>query len=245
MTPENSFTPPLAFLVTAAGSGKRMGGGVKKEFRKIGNRSVLETTVLSMIEASVFSYGLITCPFGQINQTQQILSSLTGKLNKHKIKIEFCHGGGERQESVFLGLKHIEENLPSMLERGIILIHDGARPWASPALIRKVAEGSITHRACAPVTPSIDAMKQISNDGIITAHLPRKETVGVQTPQGFIFSDILRAHQSASRDGRRYIDDTEIFSRYIGDVHTIAGESANKKITFAEDINAAKLEISR
>jgi len=236
MIPEPSFTPPHAFLITAAGSGRRMGGGEKKEFRKIGNRSVLETTVLSMIEASVFSFGLITCPPGKIDQTKNLLHPLTVILNDQNIDLTFCEGGRDRQESVYLGLKNMEKNIPKMIDEGIVLIHDGARPWASPELIRRIAAGCISHRACAPVTASVDAMKQISSDGKITAHLDRSRTVGVQTPQGFIFSDILSAHIKASSDGKDYIDDTEIFDRYIGDIYTVAGEIANKKITYAEDL---------
>jgi 2-C-methyl-D-erythritol 4-phosphate cytidylyltransferase len=236
MIPASSFKPPLTFLVTAAGSGKRMGEGLKKEFRKIGSRSVLETTVSSMIEASVFSYGLITCPLGKIEETKKVLAPLKEKLLNRNIQLLYCSGGAERQESVYLGLKYIAENIPEMLTGGIVLIHDGARPWVSPALIRTVADGSIEHRACAPVTPSIDAMKQVASDGRITAHLPRKETVNIQTPQGFTFSDILKAHEQASCDEHSYIDDTEIFNRYVGDVYTIKGDTANKKITYSEDL---------
>ncbi len=236
MSSPSSFKPPLAFLVTAAGSGTRMGSGLKKEFGKIGSRSVLETTVLSMIEASIFSYGLVTCPIGKIEQTKTLLSPLTDELKKKNIRMEYCNGGAERQESVFLGLGFIADNFPEMNSSGIVLIHDGARPWASPQLINAVAEGSVQHGGCAPVSPSIDAMKHISDDGVITAHLPRRQTVSVQTPQGFTFSDILAAHKKAAADGRSYIDDTEIYSRYIGAVYTVAGEASNKKITYAHDL---------
>lgn len=233
----SSFKPPLSFLVTAAGSGTRMGSGLKKEFRKIGNRSVLETTVLSMIESSIFSYGLITCPAGKIKETKELLSPLTGKLNDKNIKLAYCHGGEDRQQSVFKGLEFIADNFPKMNDGGIVLIHDGARPWVSPELVRAVAQGCILHGGCAPVSPSIDAMKQISDEGIITAHLPRRQTVSVQTPQGFIFNDILSAHKKAADDGCSYIDDTEIYNRYIGAVYTVEGEPTNKKITYAQDLS--------
>ena len=237
MIPASSFRPPLAFLITAAGSGTRMGSGPKKEYRKIGSRTVLETTVLSMIEASVFSYGLITCPPGKINQTKKTISPLIEMLEKENISLIYCEGGKERQDSVFLGLKSLAANFPAMLESGVVLIHDGARPWASPKLITQICEMSRTHGGCAPVTPSIDAMKQVSEDGIITNHLPRKQTVSVQTPQGFLFSDILKAHEEAAVDHCSYIDDTEIFSKYSGAVYTVDGETSNKKITYAEDLS--------
>ena len=233
MSRQSSPPSPLAFLVTAAGCGSRMGGGEKKEYRKLGSRSVLETTVLAMIDAGIFDFGVITCPVGKIDTTKEILSPIDSLISDSGISILYCEGGAERQDSVLNGLEKLNTHHP---ETAAVLIHDGARPWVSPAVIRSVAQALTGAGGAAPVVPSVDAMKQIDGSGIITHHLPRRETVSVQTPQGFRFREILQAHRKASTDGRKYIDDTEIFSRYAGEVTTVAGETANKKITYAEDL---------
>ena len=227
---------PLAFLITAAGSGSRMGKGIKKEFRELNGTPVLAITLKAFLDTSLFSFGLITCRAGTEEIVKDLFSELTPQLDQLKKPLLFCSGGAERQESVMLGLNNLFENCPEIKDKGCVLIHDGARPWVSPELIKRVVNGTLKHGACAPVTPSIDAMKEINAAGIITGHLPRKETVNVQTPQGFLFNEIRTAHHKASADGRHYIDDTEIFSRYEGDVYTIEGSTKNRKITYAGDL---------
>lgn len=233
MIHESAGTQGFAFIITAAGSGTRMGGGIKKEFRLLNGWPVLAVTLKNFINTSIFHYGVITCQPGSCPEVKELLTEFIQEANMAGIKLLFCDGGSERQESVKIGLEYLGENFPDI---EWVLIHDGARPWADPELIKSVAEGCIKHRACAPVTASIDAMKEVNEDGIITGHLARKETVGVQTPQGFSFNEILEAHNRAAADGRHYIDDTEIFSRYEGDVYTVSGCNTNRKITYAEDI---------
>jgi 2-C-methyl-D-erythritol 4-phosphate cytidylyltransferase len=231
-----SGTPKFAFLITAAGSGNRMGKGLKKEFRIIDDSPVLALTLKNFLDTSIFSYGVITCIPGTHNKVKALLTSLEPQLKALNSPLLFCDGGAERQDSVHSGLKCLAENYPDLKEQGFVLIHDGARPWADISLIKAVADGTVRHRACAPITASIDAMKEINDKGIITGHLPRKETVSVQTPQGFAFNEIFNAHNRAAEDGRHYIDDTEIFSRYEGDVYTVAGTAENRKITFVTDL---------
>lgn len=239
MLPDEKESPHYAFLITAAGSGRRV-GGEKKEFRKINGRTVLSLTVEAFLDAPGFSFGLVTCKPGTADQVKEALADISEKAAKLQIPLMLCDGGADRQESVYLGLKYFAENAAGFPESGIILIHDGARPWVTPQLITSVAEGAYKHNACAPVVPSIDAMKEINNSGIITAHHPREETVSVQTPQGFVLSEILSAHHRAAADGRHYIDDTEIFSRYEGDVYTVKGSPENKKLTYLTDFTEAE-----
>ncbi|HAK45796.1 MAG TPA: 2-C-methyl-D-erythritol 4-phosphate cytidylyltransferase [Spirochaeta sp.] len=227
---------PFAFLITAAGSGTRMGGGMKKEFRNLNGRPILAETLGNFIKTGLFSYGVITCIPGSEDEVRERLTASAVKLDSLSSPLLFCSGGNERQDSVLFGLNFLSDNCPELLDEGIVLIHDGARPWASTRLIDQVAQGALKHAACAPVSPSVDAMKEISTDGIITGHLSRRKTVSVQTPQGFAFNEILAAHKRAAADGRHYIDDTEIFSRYEGDVYTVPGSAANKKITYPEDL---------
>ena len=226
----------IAFLITAAGSGTRMGGGTKKEFRNLGAQTVIEKTLDTFLADPRFGYGLITFIPGTEKDVRDILTNILNKPNSLKKPLFFCPGGSERQQSVRNGLRFLANQAPELLESGIVLIHDGARPWVSPGIISNVIEGCAQHQACAPVVPSVDAMKEINEDGIITGHLPRKQTVGVQTPQGFAFNEILAAHDRAADDGRTYIDDTEIFSRYEGDVYSVPGSSENRKITYAGDL---------
>jgi 2-C-methyl-D-erythritol 4-phosphate cytidylyltransferase len=123
------------------------------------------------------------------------------------------------------------------LDPDYVLIHDGARPWISPDLVNAVLENVVLHGACAPVLVPSDAIKQVDSSGLIVTHLRREETVAIQTPQGFRFKEILSAHTQAENDGSRYIDDTEIYERYIHSVSTVPGDPANRKITYNHDLD--------
>ena len=59
-----------------------------------------------------------------------------------------------------------------------------------------------------------------------------------QTPQGFVFTSILKAYRTAGNEGRSVVDDAEVYSAYIGPVFTVPGDRQNVKITYQEDLKA-------
>lgn len=220
---------PAALLLTAAGSSTRFGGGKKKEYIELDGKSVLAKALDSFLDTGLFQWVLITHP---VDREEEILDAL-GPDRVKGAPLLLTPGGETRQESVRKGLERLEELSPAL-----VLIHDAARPWIDSETIRSVFAAAAAHGAAAPVIPAVDAMKRIDGSGLIIDHLPRTETVGVQTPQGFRFPDILAAHRRAADDGRTYIDDTEIYHRFIGKVRTVPGNMANRKITYREDIES-------
>lgn len=206
-----------------------MGSGGKKEYRSISGHPVLIHCLIPFLHTDLFSQIIITIPKGDHDRVSSLLSDLPKDLHPHLSVIKLAEGGATRQASVLCGLEAVD------CDPKIVLIHDGSRPWVSTSTIEEVAAAADRYGACIPIVPSTDAMKQIRSDGIISAHLRRAETVCAQTPQGFGYNDILQAHYQAGRDGTFYIDDSEIYSRYIGDVHTVDGDRENRKITFPAD----------
>ncbi len=172
---------------------------------------------------------VVTLPAGQMPSAGKLLKPYFNDL----ILIE---GGNLRSESVYLALKRLESYSPD-----IVLIHDGARPWASGSLVRRVIEETRNHGACIPVIGVTEAPKLVDREGFLVKNLKRSETKVAQTPQGFLFPAILKAHAAASSENISYIDDAEVYSNYIGPVYTITGETENKKITFPEDLNPGDL----
>jgi 2-C-methyl-D-erythritol 4-phosphate cytidylyltransferase len=81
-------------------------------------------------------------------------------------------------------------------------------------------------------------VKIVGASGLVSGHLSRARAMGAQTPQGFLFPEILDAHEAARRDGVRCIDDAEVWERLWGPVAAVAGDPRNRKITFAHDIEA-------
>ncbi|MCX7788472.1 MAG: 2-C-methyl-D-erythritol 2,4-cyclodiphosphate synthase [Spirochaetes bacterium] len=222
-----------AVLITAAGSSTRMGNSVKKEYLFLGNTSVLEQCLRTFESTGLFDWFVITIPPGGVSKARQVLALWLQDPGHHQHTL-FVEGASNRQGSVRNGLQALSPYEPST-----VLIHDGARPWVNPQTILRVFEGTQKYGACAPVVPLVDSLKRLHPDGTIAEHVDRSAFVGIQTPQGFRFPEIYEAHLLAATDGKEYLDDTEIYHRYIGNVHTVEGDRANRKITYWEDIHMA------
>ena len=224
-----------AVIITAAGSSRRMGTGGKKEFLKLDGQSVLMMSIKPFIESKLFLLHVIVLPKEEIEKGQKLLRNLS-----KDSKFLYITGGATRQESVYNGLQALEKENPD-----IVLIHDGARPWITDTVIRKVYQKTVETGAAIPVVPSVNAMKTINPQSIIVSNLKREFTVAAQTPQGFSFTKILTSHKTASTDGLEYIDDAEIYGKYAGDVETVPGDTANRKITYLSDLEGQILKESR
>jgi 2-C-methyl-D-erythritol 4-phosphate cytidylyltransferase/2-C-methyl-D-erythritol 4-phosphate cytidylyltransferase/2-C-methyl-D-erythritol 2,4-cyclodiphosphate synthase len=143
----------------------------------------------------------------------------------------FVEGGASRQASVHAALRSLA---PFRLSH--VLIHDGARPFVSSSLIRRVIAAALRHGAAVPIVPLTDTVKEIDGDGFIKRHLRRAALGNAQTPQGFRFGEILQAHDKAEALGLECTDDAEVWGEFAGRVAWVPGEEANRKITFPEDL---------
>ena len=211
-----------------------MGVGTKKEYLPLGDKPVLHITAQAFLEASLFSHIVVVVPPGGEDVARAVLGDLI-LAEQEQPALLFIPGGDTRQKSVFNGLA-------ALAETGIdtVLIHDGARPWVTPGLIRLVAEEARSRGAAAPVIPVVDTVKTLDSRGYIREHLVRERIGAIQTPQGFHYPAILEAHEKALKDHRVYTDDTEIYGLHIGEVFTVPGELTNRKITFPTDLEAVR-----
>ncbi len=212
-------------LITAAGISNRM-GGVKKEFILIKKHPLLQYTANPFDKSGLINKIFIT----YTPNNKEMFNDIIQEANL-KTQIVFVEGGSSRQQSVYNGLLAMKEENPD-----IVLIHDGSRPAISKHLIKSVYESTRSHGAAAPVIPITDSLKKTDKHGFLSEHPDRDEFRAIQTPQGFLYKDILEAHIKASTDGREYHDDTEIYSHYIGKVSTVPGCKKNIKITYREDL---------
>ncbi len=213
-----------AAIITAAGSSQRM-GGERKELITVSGRPLILYTVSRFIQSKLFSTIVVTT-------SKESLAPVRSALTKAGFtQVQVIIGGATRQESVAKALARLSATPPEF-----VLIHDGARPWVSLRLIHSVLKATEEHGAAAPVTPPRDTIKMIGPKGEITTHLPRTETVAIQTPQGFRYKEIREAHRQAAREKIQVTDDTELYARFESPVFTVEGERKNKKITYPEDV---------
>jgi 2-C-methyl-D-erythritol 4-phosphate cytidylyltransferase len=149
-------------------------------------------------------------------------------------------GGKERQDSVYNGLKQIED------KKSIVLIHDGVRPLISPRLvedlIKQMSDAIRKKEKCDGIIPGVpvkDTIKE-TEDGFVRKTLKRGSLWAVQTPQAFPCKKILKAYEEAAKEGYYATDDAALIERYGGTVKVIMGSYANIKITTPEDLCIAE-----
>lgn len=231
-----------ALLVTSAGSSARMrrGGACvqKKEYLPLTSRQpgvcLLSEILVRALEARSFFLVVVTVPAGEVAYAESQVacdSRLSAFPSRTRPVILYVPGAHTRSASVRAGLDAMATHAPD-----VVLVHDGARPFVSVALIHSVLEATCRYGAAVPVIEATDTPKGVAADGSIETHLIRSRVRLAQTPQGFCYASLCAAHHRAATDGEQYTDDSELYARYGGTVHVCAGERSNVKITYPEDL---------
>jgi 2-C-methyl-D-erythritol 4-phosphate cytidylyltransferase len=142
-------------------------------------------------------------------------------------------GGPTRTESVRRGL----EALPP--DTGTVLVHDGVRPFASPALIERVRvaarEGPVV-----PLLSLTDTVKEVDAENRVVRTLERDRLRRAQTPQGFPAAVLREVHERAFLEGTRATDDAALCEAAGHRVAGVPGEVTNVKLTTATDFAFAE-----
>jgi 2-C-methyl-D-erythritol 4-phosphate cytidylyltransferase len=149
--------------------------------------------------------------------------------------IEIVHGGASRHESEYNALQYLKSDILAG-KIDLVLIHDGARPLATPQIFAAIAEGAHKHGGAIP-TIALDPHEMDT---------AREETVArVQTPQGFRAPQLLQAYEKAAAQGFIGTDTAACMEKFFPNVNTVAvpGDIFNIKITYPQDLAIAELLI--
>jgi 2-C-methyl-D-erythritol 4-phosphate cytidylyltransferase/2-C-methyl-D-erythritol 2,4-cyclodiphosphate synthase len=213
-----------------------MGTG-KKEYLPLppsGEITVVGAAVAAFNSCPRVKTIVITVPRGEEYIAR---SYLPKEVLARKNGILFVEGGPTRRSSVHNALSLLKRCHPHPTH---VLIHDGARPWVKRDLIERCIEASIRYGAAIPCLPLVETPKELDDGRFIKRHLRRFGLCSAQTPQGFAFPEILRAHEKAAvkeeKENYDYTDDAEVWGEFAGQVTVIQGENDNRKITYPEDL---------
>lgn len=220
-------------LVTAAGTGSRMGGTVSKQYLELAGKPLLAHTLLRFENHPLIENIYLIVPAGDISFCQQ---QIVAQYGCNKVK-RIVAGGASRQNSVRNGLNAVTLDGFDQAERPI-LIHDGARPLFDCRHLEALIAMVVNTGACTIGVPVKDTIKQVE-DNIITASPERSKLWQVQTPQGFQYQLIQQAFIQAEADGFIATDDASLVERLGHAVQMLEGDYSNIKITTPEDIPIA------
>ena len=244
-----------ALILLAAGSSQRMSGCGKKEFLSLKDGTVLSEAALAFLKTKLFCIVAVACPknAGRLAKEAFYKNPAVSELSQD-VDVFFVTGGNTRQQSVLKALAAIErraktqarhsnaqarQNAASAKTPRMVLIHDGARPFLTPALVKKTYQATLKNGAAVPALEPVETQKEIDSSCKIARHLKRSSLAAVQTPQGFLFPEILKFHKKAAKSGEAFTDDTEIWDEYSAKkTRVILGEPDNIKITYPKDLGA-------
>jgi 2-C-methyl-D-erythritol 4-phosphate cytidylyltransferase/2-C-methyl-D-erythritol 2,4-cyclodiphosphate synthase len=230
-----------AILVVAAGRGSRAGSGIPKQYRDVAGRPLIAHTFMALLKAAPTARALtVIHPDDHelyTRATQYLDPSQASRL------LAPVHGGATRQDSVRAGLEALAQRDTAPK---IVLIHDGARPFSSEALIARAYVAATRHGAAIPGLFVTDTIKEVDSEERITGTPARSRLRSVQTPQAFRFDLILDAHRKATADGQLELTDDAAIAEWAGhEVYVFEGESTNMKVTSAEDLILAEARLLR
>ncbi|KAF0114231.1 MAG: 2-C-methyl-D-erythritol 4-phosphate cytidylyltransferase [Rhodobacteraceae bacterium] len=203
-----------AVIIVAAGRGSRMGGALPKQWQSLAGKPVVAHALAAFAGMQVLLV---------IHPDDRGLAEGIG--------VPFVDGGATREASVLAGLRALEG---SGVEA--VLIHDGARPLVSRALIGRLVAALEEQDGAAPALPVTDALWRGVN-GRVAGTVDRAGLFRAQTPQAFRFAPILAAHL-AHQGGAA--DDVEVARAAGLDVAIVEGEENNLKLTYPGDFVRAE-----
>lgn len=216
----------IVALITACGRGNRFnrGEGIPKQYLTLAGVPMLRHSIQAFLNHPQISDVICVIHPDDVELYEQATIGLD-LLNP-------VFGGETRQASIRKGLEELIDYNPSK-----VLIHDGVRPFISKRIINGILEKLESHPAVIPAIAVEDTIKKIG-DGKIEWTLERENLWRAQTPQGFIYQDILNSHV-AFKD-LNFTDDSSL-NEYAGiPVAIVPGSQNNFKITTEEDYERAK-----
>ncbi len=218
--------PRVAALIVAAGRGTRLGTERPKQYLNLCGVPVLQLTVAALLAAP--EVGTAQVVIGAADTA--LYNNAMAKLTDDRLRPPVM-GGASRAESVACGLEALKAAEPDF-----VLIHDAARPFVSPSMITAVVAALEEAEGAFLALPVVDALWHAA-DGVAQDSVPRDGLWRAQTPQGFHFDAICRAHEAA-RPGA--LDDVAVARASGLRVRVVPGAEENFKITHPQDMARAK-----
>ncbi len=217
-------------VIPAAGGGVRMGSADPKQFLELEGKPIIAWALEPFQNAPEVDTIVIATGSSQIGRMERIVA------DEGASKVSMVVAGGEhRQDSVRNGLRALASK-----GVGIVLIHDGVRPFVDPVLIGSVLAGLAGADASIAAMPARETVKLSHGGAIVASTPPREEVWLAQTPQAFRYADLCRAIELASSDGFLGTDEAGLVERLGKKVALVKESWENIKITRAGELELAR-----
>ncbi len=224
--------PRVAAVVPAGGSGRRLGGGVPKQYVVLAGEPLLLRSLRPLLADARVEWVVIALPPGDAAAPPPWLAGLDPRLR-------FVSGGDERGDSVRQALGAVPE------EAEIVVVHDAARPLLSAAVLDRCISAAAEGYGAVAAIPLSDTVKEVDEHGRVTGTPDRRLLWRAQTPQAFPRAMVVDAYRRAAADGLSATDDAGVVEAYGGEVRVVEGSPDNLKVTRPADVVVAEALLAR
>jgi 2-C-methyl-D-erythritol 4-phosphate cytidylyltransferase len=211
-------------IIAAAGVGRRFGEG-DKLFAPLAGRPLIAHTLMAFEVCRAVDATVLVLAEENLERGRDLVTSA----GFDKVAA-ICRGGPRRQDSVRLGL----EALPKCRW---VVVHDGARPLVTAALIEAGLTAAVETGAAIAAVPLADTLKEATEDGLIVRTLDRRNLWCAQTPQVFERELLREAHRRVHEEAT---DDAALVEALGRRVKVFPGSARNLKVTTAADLALAQ-----
>ena len=211
-------------IIAAAGRGQRFGEG-DKLFAPLAGRPLIAQTLMAFEVCQAVNTVVLVLAEENLERGCRLVDAA----GFDKVAV-ICPGGPRRQDSVRLGL----EALP---ECRWVVVHDGARPLLTAALIEAGLAAAAETGAAIAAVPLADTLKEVTDDGLVTKTLDRRNLWTAQTPQVFGYALLREAHR---RTQGEVTDDAALVEALGKRVKVFPGSPRNLKVTTTADLAVAQ-----
>jgi 2-C-methyl-D-erythritol 4-phosphate cytidylyltransferase len=214
-------------IIAAAGSGRRMKTDRPKQLLALNGTAIIVHTVRKFDACKAIDYIIVTAP-------RESLDEITGLVKSAGFKksVSVVEGGERRQDSVAMGLKHLQPGTD------IVAVHDGVRPFVPVSDIANAVHQAEVSGAAILAIPIVETVKQAERE-VVQLTLTREHLVLAQTPQVFRTSLLKEAFERAAKDEYYGTDESSLVERLGYPVTIVRGSERNIKITRPSDLTLA------
>lgn len=217
-------------IIVAAGKSERIGPNVDKAFLNLGSKPVLAYS-LAAFQACADIHGIVLVVRKEQVDTARALAKIFAC---HKL-MKVIPGGAHRQDSVLKGLAELGD------EVDLVVVHDGARPCVTPALITETLVSARKFGSGVAAVKIADTIKEVDRGLVVKRTVDRTKLWAVQTPQSFKYSLLVESYSQVTKAKATVTDEASALELAGEEVRLVASSWSNLKITIADDLKSAAL----
>jgi len=221
-------TERLWCIVPAAGSGRRFGADVPKQYLPLAGKPMIEHTLDRLAACNEVAGFVVVLADGDAYWHD--IASVRGK------PVRTAIGAAERSGSVLSGLRALQTDVGA---DDFVLVHDAARPCISADDVAMLVARGVPAGGALLAAPVRDTLKRGNGERRVAATEPRESLWRALTPQLFRRGELTRALEAAEAEGIAITDEAMAMERIGARPLLVEGAEDNIKVTTAADLALA------